>query len=173
MNHGARDSVSVLDPFGRGVLAHALDATRLETTNKADLNTAVKLLIRHGVDINGLCCPRSWLIHASERFFSIWEHSYNSGWLLDGPLSGLYGGQERETALLYTIRRGNNHRSLAHCIEVLFSNGANADVRNKGGTSAFDLAMFFLHDKQRIEVERILCNTRPFSAPRTTISLDG
>lgn len=153
LNHGARDSV--LDPFWRGALACALDATRLQTTNEVYLDSAVKLLIRYGVDINGLCCPGRWPASKSEKFFAAWKRDYTSGRLLEYQALIWYGRWERGTALMYTIRHWNNHRSLAHCIEVLISNGAKADVRDKNGDSALSLARVFLHGNKRIEVEKI------------------
>jgi ankyrin repeat protein len=155
LNHGACDNI--LDPLGRGALAYALDATRLQGTNAADLDSAVKLLVRHGVDINGLHSPNWQYRHAAKDLLDNWERYYASGELLQCPAVNVYDPLEQAgTALMYTVSRGNKLGSRAHCIEVLLNNGAKIDVRDKKGTSALDLARICLYGEQRIEVERIL-----------------
>ena len=172
LDHGARDNI--LDPVGRGALAHALDATRLPTTNIADLDRCVKLLVRHGVDINGLRSPGGWNAYAAESFVKDWNRDYNSGGLLfltiaydSTPLYALMPllkQSKRTTALIYTIRRKSDFNSLSHCIDVLCKNGARVDVRDKDGSSALSVARECLEGEQRIQVERILLshsNMRP------------
>ena len=154
LNHGARDDV--VDPVGRGALAYALDATRLQTTNAANLDSAVKLLVRHGVDINGLRSPDRLQANAVEKLLDAWERDYTSGRLLDCQTVFLYDKPEGGTALTYTIFHGNNHRSLPHCIKVLCNNGAKVDIRDRSGKSALILAKDWLEGKDRSEVERIL-----------------
>ena len=163
LNHGALDSP--MDAVGRGALAYALDATRLQSNSGADLETCVKLLIRYGVNINGLQSPNKWQSYDAELFIAGWEHVSASGQLLGLPHESFINLSDRgTTALLYTIRCGDKHRSLAHCVEVLCSNGAQVDIRDESGRSALDLARACLKGKEKIEVERILLlhsNMRP------------
>lgn len=155
LNHGARDNVG--DPLGRFALAFALDATCLQGTNAADLDSAVKLLVRHGVDINGLRSPNWQYRHAAKDFIDHWERYYATGQLLSYPKVDVHDPTEQAgTALMYTVSRGNKLGSRAHCIEVLLNNGAKIDVRDKKDTSALDLARMCLFGEQRTEVERIL-----------------
>lgn len=154
LNHGAPDYP--MDSVGRGALAHALDATRLQSNSGADLERCLKLLIRHGIDINGLQSPNESQAYCVEQFVASWKRNYASGRLLDCPEVLDSNPRERTTALLYTIRFGDQHRSLAHCVEVLCNNGAQVDVRDEHGRSALDLARACLTGKKRMEVERIL-----------------
>lgn len=138
-------------------LTQALDTTCVQNTNTADLDSEVKLLVRHGVDINGLRSPY-WLNgHATNDILAAWERDYASGELLQCPAVHLYDPQKRVgTALMYAIYRGNKFETRAHCVEVLINNGAKADVQDKVGTTALTLAGICLHGEQRTEVERIL-----------------
>lgn len=155
LDHGARDSL--LDPLGRGALAQALDATCLQNTNTADLDSAVKLLVRHGVDINGLRSPNWQNRYAIKDIFATWERDYASGELLRCEAVLLCDPTEQAgTALMYIVSRGNKLESRAHCIEVLLNNGAKADVRDEMGTSALDLARICWSGEPRTEVERTL-----------------
>ncbi|GAB7325648.1 hypothetical protein MBLNU13_g09627t1 [Cladosporium sp. NU13] len=153
--HGARDIP--MDPVGRGALAHALDATRLEFTNDNDLERCVKLLIRHGIDINGLQGPNDRQARGADQFVATWGRNYASGQLLNCPAIYLSEPPEAETtALMYTICRRNDLKSLVHCVEVLCNNGARVDVRDKYGRSTLSLARYYLKGEEKIEVERIL-----------------
>ena len=146
LNHGARDNL--LDPIGRGALAYALDATRLHFTHEPDLESCVALLIRHGVDINGLCS----------------RHKLRYPSSVIGKLKLKLFPPELQTALIDTICYRENHRSRVHCVEVLCNNGANVESRDSDGKSALDLARRHLKGEELIEVERILLlhsNMRP------------
>jgi hypothetical protein len=158
LDHGAHDSL--LDPVGRGALTCALDATRLQSNNAADLDSAVKLLVRHGVDINGPRSPDRLQANAVQKFLDAWEHSHISGQLIYTPKAFGYGvladAPKGTTALMYTIRHGNHHRSLAHCIEVLCNNGARVDIRDAQSWSALDLARTYLEGEEQLRVGRIL-----------------
>ena len=163
LNHGALDNP--IDPVGRGALAYALDATRVQSNSGADLERCVKLLVRYGIDMNGLQSPNEWQSYDTEHFIADWEHKHASGQLLGGRDKYFYHPPERgTTALLYTIHCGDKHRSIVHCVEVLCNNGAQVDVRDEHGRSALDLARACLKGKEKIEVERILLlhsNMRP------------
>lgn len=159
LNHGAPDSI--LDLGGRGALEYALDATRLQSTNAADLDSAVKLLVRHGVDINAFRSRSRRQACAVEELVASWERRYTSGQLIDYPEAlgseALSGASIGMTALMYTIYFGNQHRSLAHCVEVLCNNGAKVNVLDKSGTSAFTLAFICLEEgREKFHIERIL-----------------
>jgi ankyrin repeat protein len=85
----------------------------------------------------------------------------------------MHGRTEEGTVLMYTIRYGNDHPALTHCVETLLNNGAKVDVRDEKGTSALDLAKSHLTGNRRIEVEKILLlhsDTRPVE---NEISLTG
>lgn len=153
--HGARDIP--MDPVGRGALAHALDATRLKFTNDNDLERCVKLLIRHGIDIDGLQGPNDRQARGADQFVATWGRNYASGQLLNCPAIYLSEPPEAETtALMYTICRGNDLKSLVHCVEVLCNNGARVDVRDKYERSTLSLARDYLEGEEKIEVEMIL-----------------
>ena len=150
LDHGARDNL--LDPVGRGALAHALDAIRLPTTNIDDLDSCVKLLVRHGVDIDGLRCPLGRKSYAAANLvetFSLFFKKADVAIACDPHSEGT-------TALLYTIRSKRDFNSLSHCVDVLCKNGARVDVRDKDGSSALSVARKFLEGEQRIQVEKIL-----------------
>lgn len=177
LDHGARDNL--LDPVGRGALAHALDATRLPTTNTADLDSCVKLLVRHGVDINGLRSPGGWNAYAAERFVETWIRDYVSGDLLLFPT--VYASvnnhpkpqPEGTPALIYTIRRMSDFNSLSHCIDVLCKNGASPDLRDENGRLALRVARQCLKGEQRIQVERILLSHSSMRPVETEVGPTG
>lgn len=153
LKHDAHDSVSY--PLWRGALAYALDATRLQTTNEADLDSAVKLLILHGVDINDLRSPDGWRAYDDVSFvgswnlgffgidnsyFEIdnrdsmraWHHDYCSGKLLIDP---------------YT-----------YVPERLLAAFESAVVRPSEGTTALMYTIYRKNSKSLAHCVEVLCN---------------
>ena len=80
LNHGARDNL--LDPTGRGALAHALDSSRRRFTNGLDLESCVRLLVQHRGDINATHSPTRYQDYIVSSLVTLWEEHNTSGKLL-------------------------------------------------------------------------------------------
>ena len=161
LEHGA--NVGALDEKGRGALIYALKPTGLDVTNAADLERCVSLLLRHGVNINGLYsivtepnpCIRipRLLLEGGVPMIAL------TLTCLDATTPSLTGESfvSRMTALTYTMAGAHDHQSLMHCIEVLCEHGADPRPWSTFRIEALNWAAIWSSTgEERAEVSKLL-----------------